>query len=153
MKKFALLALVLCTSVFATEVSVLNVELPITPSYSNKALTSFHMDTKTGEGFAKVAVTVKYYPNTPTPPYFPRRERFPDAYEPIPVVVYEETVKIDGLMLIGDQMIYHGAEGDVTCGKLGLSRVFKKPTLFLNGNCTLFGYLKGQTLRVKLITK
>lgn len=143
MKKLILAALVLCTSmVYAAEVVVMNEEIRLMSNNFTSVDARFHMDQTTGEGFVKVTVTEERqeYGGVMCDHYgrcFPQRM-------PMPYVIFEDSAKIEGLMLMGDKVVFHGAEGDVDCGKMGVSRVFKKPTLFLNGNCKLSGRVSGR---------
>lgn len=164
MKKMILAALALCTAfAFAGEVTVLEKEIRV-DSFRSLVDARFYIDQDTKEGFAKVAVSEERFAPGP---YYPG-PYYPGCYNnycgghiprpmPIPVVVFQETVKIDNLMLMGDEVIYHGAEGSIVCGKMGVSRVFKRPTLFLSGKCDLEGRIEGgrrnSTLVVKLKTK
>ena len=51
-------------------------------------------------------------------------------------------------------MIYNGVNGEVNCGKLGLSRVLRRPTLYLSGTCELKSYITNRDrLSVELIIK
>ncbi len=140
MKKFILALMLVCTGIVnAAEVTVMNENVLGLGSYFSTVDARFIIDQTSGEGFVKVTVTEER----------PDRGGWYDQYGrwypnrmPIPVVVFQETAKIDGLTLVGDQVIYQGAEGDVDCGKMGVSRVFKKPTFYLNGNCKLSGSIK-----------
>lgn len=51
--------------------------------------------------------------------------------------VYEHTELIPDLILEGNKILYNTKSGVVDCGTLGVSRIFKVPTLYLNGKCTL----------------
>ncbi len=143
MKKFILAALVLCTSaVYAADVVVMDEPIQLMSNNFATVDARFHMDQTTGEGFVKVTVTEERmtYGGGMCDHYgrcYPQRM-------PMPYVIFEESAKIDGLMLMDDKVIFHGAEGDVDCGKMGVSRVFKKPTIFLNGNCKLSGRVSGR---------
>ncbi len=150
MKKFILAALVLCTSmVYAAEVVVMNEDIRLMSNNFTSVDARFHMDQTTGEGFVKVTVTEErpdygggYYDHMGR--WYPNRM-------PMPVVIFQESAKIDGLMLMDDKVIYHGAEGDVDCGKMGVSRVFKKPTIYLSGNCKLSGNISGRYNDTKVV--
>lgn len=64
-----------------------------------------------------------------------------------------QTEEIEGMTVADKVVSYNG----VVCGKMGLSRVLKVPTFFLNGNCKLVEKtvrVEGERrLQVKLITK
>lgn len=47
---------------------------------------------------------------------------------------FEKYVEIDGLSLEGDEVVYNG----VVCGKLGVTRVLKRPAILTTGNCQIF---------------
>lgn len=144
MKLFAFL-FVLMTSSMAFSAETLRIvedEIPNGPFHSF-ADAKFYMDTDSSLGYAQVSV----------------REEFPITYweticsshprHPAPVchrvprtrieyrTVYEHTELIPNLVLEGNKMVYHGENSTVECGTLGTSRVFRKPTLYLNGKCKL----------------
>lgn len=84
----------------------------------------------------------------------PRGGHFPQRR----CMTYERTIlstseEIPGMM-VADKVV--SIDG-ITCGKMGLSRLFKVPTFYLNGNCKLtekFVRENGERkLQVKLITK
>ena len=64
-----------------------------------------------------------------------------------------QTEEIAGMTVTDKVVSYNGT----VCGKMGLSRVLKVPTFFMNGNCKLvekFVRIDGEKrLQVKLITK
>lgn len=154
MKKLFAIALLALGSTLAqaAEVTVLDTEIALRRGFfTTDADAKFQMDKTTGEGFVKVSVNQErtivihnpypspfpggYYPGGYPYPY-PYPGRFPqtttERYR-----VFDDTVKVDGLSLVDDKVIYQGVEGEVECGTLGVSRVFKVPTLYLNGNCKL----------------
>ncbi|WP_408095716.1 hypothetical protein ACJVC5_11785 [Peredibacter sp. HCB2-198] len=154
MKKLIIVALALVASVAQAEtVQILDVNLPMSRSFSTRAFTRFYMDTQTGEGFAKVTATEERYTDMWPGHYGPGGVYFPRTPQTFPVVIFEETIKIDNLMLMDGQIIYHGVNGDVNCGKMGVSRIFKRPTIFLSGKCDLDADLRGTNLKVNFITK
>lgn len=121
MKKLTVLALALVSTLANAEVvKILDAELPISHQASSSSYATFFINQQTGEGFARVTTT-----------------DFPASSDDVPSIIYSKTVKIENLMLMGDQVVYQGAEGNVDCGKMGVTRVFKKPTLLLSGNCSL----------------
>ena len=148
MKKLILAALALTSStVFAGQVTVLEAKVPVIESSNQTATTRFYMDQKTGQGYVKAIVTERIFD------HHPNRDNGPSTIQ-----VFSETVKVDGLVLMGDQAVYQGAEGNVVCGTMGTSRVFKVPTLYLSGDCVLTSTLmrdgrKSKKLVVTLITK
>lgn len=141
MKKFILGALVMAASVVnAAEVVVLEANLPNNIGARTLVDTKFYMDTKTGEGFVKATVSEERYD------YFPRTWCTYDPYyrchtrtvpQPTQYTIFSDKVKVDNLVLMGDDAVYQGEEGNVVCGTMGKSRVFKVPTLYLSGNCKL----------------
>lgn len=151
MKKLMIASLILGASlVQAAEVTVLEANVRSLETYYPRVHTQFHMDQTTGEGFAKVSVIEDR-------PYLDWRynrggHRVPE-HTTRPVVVFQDTVKIDGLMLMDKEVIYHGEDGDVVCGTMGLSRIFRRPTIYLSGNCKLSGSMSRNQLTVKLKTK
>lgn len=152
-----LIAALLVASSFAGAAEVLLMErnVPVMgSSFNTWANARFHMDTTTGEGFVKVSVTEdrwimggNYDSNGR---WYPRRMS-------MPMTVFSDTVKVEGLMMMDKKVIYRGAEGDVECGTMGESRVLRIPTLYLNGNCSLSARLTGhwneRLLTVTLHTK
>ena len=154
MKKFLLITLFPCSAFAqAGEVTVLERDLMV-DSFRSLVDTRFYIDQETHEGFAKIAVSEERYVPGPMGGYYPYpspypRGPFPGGYYPRPmpmpvqVVVFEATVKIDGLMLVGDKVIYHAPEGEVDCGTMGTSRILKRPTLYLSGKCSLDGQITG----------
>lgn len=166
MKKFVFAILVLCSAIAnAAVVPVLEAELPALRGQAF-ADARFHMDTQTTEGFVKVSVVeeeVIYHhgrydfchwdrgPYGPGP-WGPRYRR---CYPPMPTTirtnVLKDTVKVEGLTLAGKKIVYQGENGEVDCGTLGVSRVLRVPTLYLNGNCTLEARLSGPRHRSKVV--
>ena len=150
MKKLILAFLVLSVSiVHAAEVTILEAEVPRLESFNTMVDSRFQMNQSTGEGFVQVTVT-ENRPQWGGGHYDQWGRHYPHRTE-MPVVVFQDTVKVDGLMLMNDEVVYHGTEGDVICGKMGLSRIFKRPTIYLNGNCKLTGRLSGRTFQKKVI--
>ena len=47
-------------------------------------------------------------------------------------------------------MIYYSELGEVKCGTLGTSRVLRRPTLYLTGNCVLGESVRGNQVIVSL---
>lgn len=137
--------IVFSTFVNAAEVVILEERIP-TIRYSRELINaSFFMDTKTGEGFANTMVVeddfypspsrwCQNYPNGPFGNCFPGQRS--------PRIVFSKKTKIEGLSLIDDKAIFNSAEGEVICGTMGVSRIFKVPTLYLSGNCELVGEIK-----------
>lgn len=154
MKKFivALLALSM-GSAFAVEIQVLDAALPVMSSYNSQVDARFQMDKTTGEG--SVVVTVSEMRWTTMGGHYDQWGRYYPHRVNMPVVVFKESTKLEGLALHGDQVIYAGAEGDVNCGRLGESRVLRRPTIFLTGKCKLSGRVTGNwnTARVNVIMK
>lgn len=153
--------LVSAVSAFAAEVVVLDKQIPTTARYMTTADARFQVDQNTSEGFVDVTVTEERSMYNPYPGPIGcdqwgrcHPNRMP---MPMPVVIFSERVKVEGLMLMGETVMYHGADANVDCGRLGVSRVFRKPTIYLNGNCKLkteiTGNFANQRVVVKLKTK
>ena len=166
MKKFFVAALVLCSAVVnAAEVTVLDKSIILMNTYRTIPDARFQMDKASGEGFVKVTVeqerqTVIYnYPGSYPGPHYPGRYPYPGDHRMPQVIterftVFEDMVKVEGLALVGDKVMYHGVEGAVDCGTMGVSRVFKVPTIYLNGNCKLTSRIANYSrVVVKLQTK
>ena len=135
MKKLTVLALALVSTLANAEI-VKIADATLSHSGSTSTFTRFFMDQNSGEGYAKIATT--YYPA---------------SSDDVPTVIFSKTVKIENLMLMGDQVVYRGTEGDVNCGTLGVSRIFKKPTINLTGNCSFESKTAGNKLEVFFVTK
>ena len=67
--------------------------------------------------------------------------------------VLTNKVKIEGVTMNGDEVIFQGADGDVVCGTMGRSRVFRVPTFYLSGNCSLSGKISLENGVQKLTVK
>lgn len=147
MKKLILATLALTAStVFASEVVVLDKDVRYYNDTHFQVGTRFYMDQESGQGYVKAFVSERRS-------HYRGRGDFEISYYPL----LSETVKVEGLVLMGDQAVYQGAEGNVVCGTMGVSRVFKVPTLYLTGNCKLSGAIRREgrdnKVLVKLITK
>lgn len=147
MKKLILAALALTASnVFAAEqVVVMEATVPVIYNTNSYAQTNFYMDQQTGLGYvnAYVSESVPRHPQDGGPSYSR---------------TFSNKVQVPGLVLMGDQAVYQGATGNVVCGTMGVSRVFKVPTLFLSGDCVLSSVLmkdgkNSKKLIVTLTTK
>lgn len=126
MKKFILAALALTAStVYAEQVVVMQTNVPVVNNGVSEVTTYFHMDRTTGQGYvAAKVVESAYYGDGPT-------------Y----MSVFSDKVSVPGLVLMGDQAVYQGADGNVVCGTMGVSRVLRKPTFYLSGKCSLSSVL------------
>ena len=146
MNKFIIIFMFVFSAIVnASDVVVLEETIPSIRSGRELINTSFYMNLKTGEGFAKTMVAEEdYYPYPnrwcQNGPYGPYANCFPGQRPPR--VIFSKTTKIDGLSLVDGKAIFNGAEGEVICGTMGASRIFKIPTLYLSGNCELFGEVK-----------
>lgn len=159
MKLMILLGLFSLTSMLhASEVTVLESSLTRVQNSYQTVNTRFQVNQTSGQGFVEVTVFENRYtwnhhypgPNYPGPG---RGGHYPMP-QPVPTVIYQNKVAVEGLMLMGNKLIYHDVAEDVECGNLGLSRIFKRPTLYLTGNCKLTGKVdRRKNLSVTLITK
>ena len=174
MKKVIIASLVLASTAFAhaSDVTVLTTNLPATRGITTVD-TKFHIDTNMKEAFAKINVDEQTtilvqdcsggygggyrYPG----PRYPGPS-YPGRYcRTIPQTQYRsilsDKVKIEGMTMNGDDVIYQSAEGDVVCGTMGKSRVFRIPTFYLSGKCDLVGTIYNENgvskVSVKFITK
>lgn len=143
--KLLAFVLVLMTSSMAFSAETIRIvedEIPNGPFYA-RSDAKFYMDSDTSLGYAQVSVTeeiqVTYWetvctshPRHPAP-ICHRVPRTQTEYR----TIYNHTELIPNLVLEGNKMVYHGEEGTVECGTLGTSRVFRRPTLYLNGKCKL----------------
>lgn len=156
MKKFVVALLALGISgAFASEVQILDAQLPMINTYDSSVSAKFQLDKTTGEG--SVVVTVSEMRWTEMGGYYDQWGRYYPNRVNMPVVVYGATERVEGLALHGDQIIYADRDGDVNCGRLGQSSVLRRPTIYLNGNCKLVSSVTGNwstaRVSVKMITK
>jgi hypothetical protein len=176
MRNFLAATLLLTSTAFAfaTDVTVLTTNLPATRGYTTVDA-GFYIDTDMKEAYAEVEVneqiTVRFqdcsfggnygggygrpYPGPYGRPYPGNYCRQSTRIENNTVLTNK--VKIAGMTMNGDDVIFQGADGDVVCGKMGRSRIFKVPTFYLSGNCKLEGTINEvmgvKTLNVKFIAK
>lgn len=151
MKVFAMALVLLTTSVFADSVTVFETRVGRSYDYTT-ADAKFFMDTQTGIGYAQVSVTEYVRDQFPRRPICDRWGCYP-APAPFPRTILSERVEIPGLTLENKQMIYRNAGQEINCGRLGESRVLRRPTLYLTGNCELNAFLSFDKLRVTFDTK
>jgi hypothetical protein len=187
MRNFLAATLMLASTAFAfaSDVTVLTTTLPATRGYTTVD-TGFYIDTEMKEAYAEIEVdeqiTVSYQDCSYNGGYYGggryggpvRGGRYGRPYpgqigRPFPGnicrtatrtesnTILSNKVKIEGVTMNGDDVIYQGAEGDVVCGTMGRSRVFRVPTFYLSGNCSLQGKISElggvKQLTVKLIVK
>lgn len=166
MKKFMIASLVLASAAFAqaAEVTVLSTNIPATRGPTTVD-TKFYIDTEMKEGFAKFSVEERYTVYVRvcnSGPSYPGPRPYPGNYcRTVPQTHYRtiltDKVKIEGMTMNGDEVIYQGAAGDVVCGTMGRSRVFRVPTFYLSGKCDLDGKVvrtnTGNLLTVTFKTK
>lgn len=153
MKMFMALFVLTISLAHAHEVTIVDT-IVHRASFDDMLTARFQMNTTTGEGNVSVTLT-EYQPAYPGPwgcdPYgrcYPRHRP-----APMPITLFQQTVRVDGLVLHGDRVVFAAPEGDVECGKLGVSRVFKRPTIYLSGKCELISQINGNRITVKLKTK
>ena len=128
----------------------------------NTASSKFYMDPRTGEGFAKISVLERsYYNDYPGgyPGGYPGNicngyNCYPGSYPtPIYRTIFSTTVELENITLVDKEMIYTDENRVVNCGKLGTSRVLRRPTLYLTGECKLTEKLLHDRLIVTLTIK
>lgn len=142
MKSLFLSALAFSASTaFAGQIIVMEAKVPVIFNNHQDVSTRFYMDQQTGQGYVKATV------NERVQNHHPRSNRGPSSRQ-----VFSEMVKVEGLMLMGDQAVYHGSAGNVVCGTMGESRFFKVPTLYLSGDCSLSSTLVNEGGRSKKLT-
>lgn len=138
----------------ASDVTVLTTNLPATQGHTSVD-TKFHIDTEMKEAFAKInvneAITIYVQDCSGNGGYYGPGYPYPGPYRPypgnycrsVPQTSYRsiltDKVKIEGMTMNGDDVIYQSANGDVVCGYMGKSRVFRVPTFYLSGKCDLVG--------------
>lgn len=153
MKVVLLLALIVSSAFTAERVTLFESSLPMTRDYLVSDA-RFYMDTQTGMGYADVSVDEMRldYNNYPMPPRRGgmRCDRFgcygyPTPMPPMPTRVpyriLTKRVEILNLNLVDKTLVYNSVNGEVNCGKLGTSRVLRRPTIYLSGKCTLKTYI------------
>lgn len=161
-----MLSMLLASSAFASDVTVMSTNLP--QSRGQLVVdTRFHIDTEMKEAFAKVAVEERvtvyvtdcgygggYGRHYPGPMPYPYCRTIPQTQYRS---VLSDKVKINGMTMNGDDVIYQSENGDVVCGRMGRSRVFRVPTFYLSGKCELSGSIVREngvnTLNVTFRTK
>lgn len=161
MKKFILAALMICSTVsaFAAEIVLLDTQIPSRAYFMTYASTRIQVDQNTSEAFVDVTVTEERPMHNPGPGWCDQWGRCHPNRMPMPmqVEIFSQRIKVEGLMLMGDRLVFQGEQADVDCGYLGVSRVFRKPTLYLNGNCkasaNIVGNYRDQRVVVKFKTK
>lgn len=142
MKSLVIALLAISASAFAADIQIMDAKLPMINSYDSSVDARFQMDTTTGEG--SVVVTVSEMRWTQMPGGYDQWGRYyPGQRVNMPVVVFKDSAKVEGLALHGNQVIYAGRDGDVNCGRLGQSSVLRRPTIYLSGNCKLNGKVTG----------
>ncbi len=165
MKKLMLASMILASSLVNAGTITLLETTVVTARSNDQVDTKFYMDTTTGEGFAKVAVTQEDW--SMGGPYggpwgggwqhcSPYGGCIPQPMPRTPMfrTIFSQTVAIEGLKLHGDRIVFAAATGDVECGTFGYSTVLRRPTLYLNGNCSLNGKIaRDSKLTVTFSTK
>jgi hypothetical protein len=154
MKTFIALLLTFGTALaFAADIPVMDAALPVMSNYDSDVDARFQMDRESGEG--SVVVTVSEMRWTDMGGSYDQWGHYYPHRVMMPVVIFRESAKVEGLALHGDQVIYAGRDGDVNCGRLGTSTVFNRPTIYLTGNCKLSGAISGNwnAARVNVIMK
>lgn len=178
MKNLILASIVLASSVVANaaEVTVLKADLPAIRG-SAAIETRFYIDTEMKEAYANITVDEQEtiyvrdcsyggYNGGYRGPGYPggyRGPGYPYPGNPVPYcrtipqtrsnTVLTNKVKIADVTMNGDEVIYQGAEGDVVCGTMGRSRVFRVPTFYLSGNCSLDGKVVTENGQKVLVVK
>jgi len=157
MKNLLLIVLVFASSAVMAE-SVVLLDTKIAVGFDPTVASSkFYMDTQTGQGYAKVNVTEYERVTLPIPDT--RCDRFgcfpAPGRNPIPRIrtIFQDTIMIENLKLVNKEMIYTSENGEVNCGTLGTSRVLRRPTLYLTGNCKLTSILVYDRLTVAFTAK
>lgn len=139
MKMFILAALVLTSSiVYAEQIVVMEAKITGSLGSNLDVETNFYMDQTTGQGHVKARVKqiMRTHPREGGPSH---------------VTVFSDKVSVPNLVLMGNDAVYQGAGGNVVCGTMGVSRVFKVPTLYLNGKCVLSSVILRDGRKHKLV--
>ncbi|MES2526352.1 MAG: hypothetical protein V4598_04670 [Bdellovibrionota bacterium] len=142
-------------SAMAAEVQIMDAALPLINSNQSSATAKFQVDKTTGEGSVSVSVSEMRW--TDFGGGYDQWGRWYPNRVNMPVVIFSDSVNVEGLSLHGDQVIYAGRDGDVNCGRLGQSSVLRRPTIYLTGNCKLTTKITGTwstaRLQVTMTTK
>lgn len=157
MKLILLFALMLTSAFAVTErIVLLETQLPYTMDTLNSDA-KFYMDTETGMGYADISVDEIRRVIYPGPIRCDRWGCYGGGYPNDQIIVrriMSKRVEIPNLNLVDKELIYNGVDGEVNCGKLGRSRVLRRPTIFLSGNCQLKTYITNRNdLSVVFTTK
>lgn len=120
-----------------------------------QAHSKFFMNTETNQGNVIVNITENWFDYTPGGRICDRWGCYPDIPNRTPRVrtLVRKTIPVEGLELVGNEMIYYSELGEVNCGTLGTSRVLRRPTLYLTGNCVLKESIRGNQVIVSLQIK
>lgn len=146
-------------------VTTLTTNLPTSRVHKNEE-TKFFIDTNMKE-YVQFSVSERFtnyirvcdggvgspYPN----PRYPRGP-YPRNYcRTVPQTqfrkVLSDKVRIEDMTLIGKEIIFNDINGEVNCGKMGRSRVFNIPTIYLSGKCNLMGSIYTNPLKINLNTR
>lgn len=165
MKKILALCLPLAAfSAFAETVTVYQTQLSSTFGGNISVDESFQMDEESGQGYVRINVAETRYEYDPFPMPGPTRcdqwgRCYPGGgYNRIPTPriynILNKTVKVNGLVLNGEKVLFEGREGTVECGQMGYTRVLRRRAILLSGKCELSSYLSNfGALTVTLNTK
>ncbi|MBT4791214.1 MAG: hypothetical protein HON90_06555 [Halobacteriovoraceae bacterium] len=116
----------------------------------------FFMNTTTTQGYVDVSVDEITYDHTDIGHTVCNQFGcHTNGSTPIPTIynLIQTRVLVENLKLVGKEMIYLGENGEVKCGNLGTSRVLRRPTLYLTGNCILRERIQGNQVTVTLQIK
>lgn len=145
MKFFALASLLFSLTAFAGEVVVMDVSAKGSTKFDTVSA-RFLIDQTAGTGAAELSVTREHEI------CHHDRETGRDCTTWTSVILNEKA-PIEGLTVVDKKV----SIGNVDCGTMGVSRVFKVPTFYMSGNCTLSAdrvTVAGEKrIIVKLITK
>lgn len=65
-----------------------------------------------------------------------RREDRECSYETTSFTVFSKDIIVPDLLVEGNKLIFRSSSRSVDCGTLGVTRVFRRPTLYLTGACS-----------------
>lgn len=127
---FVFLSLFFTLSAFAAKTPVMEAEVK---RHFSEISTKIKVDPSSGEGSVQLKV-------------YRRSSRHRGGSHR--VLMLSQEAKVEGLALQGDKLIFRGETADVECGTMGVSRIFKIPTLFLSGRCDVKVYEVDRVLKV-----
>jgi len=144
-------ALMFSSIAFAAEVNVMNIAAERVRSQDN-IRANFHLDQASGQGSVQISVTRQVI--IPGDHMGGINGRMGDVNGgSFDLSILNDEAIVPGLTLEGDKAVFRSGSEAIECGTMGVSRIFKVPTLYLSGKCDLQAFKSGDRLIVNLVTK